>query len=262
MSPGAPDTLPDLTLVFGGDLAGTLERVDYPGPEFELKAWLYRPPGVGRGPLPALLFLHAGWRLIPDQQRHLKPFMDAGYVVMWPTYRGEHGNSGYHERFFGEVDDAAAAARWLAAHPAVDPERVYGLGWSAGGGIAALLSLWEDVPLRHTASSGGLYGPDNLHRQARSPRPDGIPAVPFDTTRPGEFAMRVLPANFHWMKRPHFAYLETQSEPWIGSIAAANQANLNGDTLIKVIMVAGDHFSVFPEVVRRYLRLIEEEGRN
>ena len=259
-SPGAPDTLNDLRGVFGDELPGTLEPVTYPGPESELKAWLYAPPEATLSPAPALLFLHGGWRLFPNQQPNLMPFIDAGFVVMWPTYRGEHGNPGYHERLFGEVEDAAAAARWLAAHPAVDPERVYAMGWSAGGGIATLLSLWEDVPIRLTASSGGLFGIENLRRWARSPRADGTPGVPFDTTRAEEFEIRVLPGNFHWMKRPHYAYIETQSENWIGSIAAANEANMKGDTLIQVIMVPGDHFSAFPEVVRRYLALIEDES--
>ncbi len=44
--------------------------------------------------------------------------------------------------------------------------------------------------------------------------------------------------------------------------AAANEANMRGDTLIRVIMVPGDHFSVFPEVVRRYLALIEDDVRS
>ena len=130
-----------------------------------------------------------------------------------------------------------------------------------GGGIATLLSLWEDVPLRHTATSGGLFGTEWLRRWARTPRSDGSAGVPFDTTRVEEFEIRVLPGNFHWMKRPHYAYIETQSERWIGSIAAANEANMKGDTLIQVIMVPGDHFSAFPEVVRRYMALIEEDSR-
>ena len=260
-SPLVADTLPDLRLVLGEDLPGKLEPVTYPGPESELKAWLYTPSEATRSPAPALLFLHAGWRLIPSQQPELMPFIDAGYVIMWPTHRGEHGNPGSQEMFLGEVEDAAAAARWLAAHPAADPDRVYALGWSGGGGIATLLSLWEDVPLRHTATSGGLFGTEWLRRWARTPRSDGSAGVPFDTTRVEEFEIRVLPGNFHWMKRPHYAYIETQSERWIGSIAAANEANMKGDTLIQVIMVPGDHFSAFPEVVRRYMALIEEDSR-
>ncbi len=259
-SPGAPDTLNDLRPVFGDDLPGALEVVEYPGPVGDLKAWLFVPAGADAGRAPALLFLHAGWSLFPEQQPPLRPFMDAGYVVMWPTWRGEHGNPGWHERFFGEVEDAAAAARWLAAHPAVDEERVYALGWSAGGGLAALLSLVDDVPLRHTASSGGLYDSESLRRGARSTRPDGGPASPVDTADATELAMRLLVGNFHWMERPHFAWIETQSPQFIPSVAAAKRANEAGDTLIRVVMVPGDHFSIFPEVVRRYLALIESGG--
>jgi len=66
---------------------------------------------------------------------------------------------------------------------------------------------------------------------------------------------------FTGMRRPLHAYLETQSVNWLRSIAAAQDANPHGDTLIHVIMVPGDHYSAFPKVVRRYLVLIESEGR-
>jgi acetyl esterase/lipase len=189
----------------------------------------------------------------------VRPFLDAGFVVLWPTYRGEHGNPGSFEEFFGEVDDAAAAARWLAGLAGVDRDRIYAFGWSTGGGIAAMLSLWDDVPLKHTASSGGLYAPYDIRNWAAGPpRRDGLPQMPFDVDRPGEVELRVLTENFVWMKRPHYAYIETNGD-WTQSIAPALRARDQGNTMISVIMIPGTHFTAFPHAVRRYLRLIVQE---
>jgi dipeptidyl aminopeptidase/acylaminoacyl peptidase len=72
------------------------------------------------------------------------------------TLRGEDGNPGYHEMFFGEVDDGRAAISWLARQPGIDKSRIYAFGHSAGGVVAALFSLYDDLPLRATGSAGGL----------------------------------------------------------------------------------------------------------
>jgi acetyl esterase/lipase len=250
------DTLPDLATLFPG-VAGTFERIRYPSGDMMLDGWLYRPPRASDRLPPALLYLHPGHALRPTYLPGLRPLLEAGFVVMWPTYRGEHGNPGSFEEMYGEVDDAAAAARWLAGLPGIDRERIYGFGWSIGGGISALLALREDVPLRHTGSSGGLYGPEILRSWAAGqPRVDGLPPEPFDADRPGEVDLRALTANFEWMKRPHYAYIETNSSFWNQSIAAALRARDEGNNLIHVIMVPGDHFTAFPHAVRRYLELI------
>ncbi len=254
-SPGAADTLLHIGPVLGEHLPGELEPVRYPAPLGSNQAWLFTPEDATERSAPALLFLHGASSLIPlAEYVSLRRFMDAGYVVMWPTYRGEPGNPGHYEWALGEVDDAEAAVRWLAQHPLVDPGRVYVLGWSAGGGLSAMLSL-RDLPVRHTASSGGLYHVDQLRADRGGEGP------PFDTTVVEELEMRTLPGNFHWMKLRHYAYIETQVQTWVPSITAANRARERGDTLIEVIMVPGDHYSAFPEAVRRYFELIESEAR-
>ena len=88
------------------------------------------------------------------------PFLAAGFAVMTPTLRGENGNPGSFELFYGEVDDAEAAVRFLAAQPRIDSKRIYTFGHSVGGGISALLSLRPEIPVRKGGSSGGLYSRD------------------------------------------------------------------------------------------------------
>jgi dipeptidyl aminopeptidase/acylaminoacyl peptidase len=43
---------------------------------------------------------------------------------MTPTLRGENGNPGNFECFYGEVDDVIAAGRYLATLPYVDPKHI------------------------------------------------------------------------------------------------------------------------------------------
>ncbi len=226
---------------------GTLDSVTYRSGDLELPAWLYTPPRPAARRLPALLYLSPGFLLSAPRAACATPFMAAGIVVMWPTLRGENGNPGRSQFFLGEVDDAVAAARWLAAQPQVDPKRVYAFGWSTGGGISALLSLM-DVPIRHSGSSGGMYGP-NLNQMA----------PPFDTASPAEWQMRSLPANLRWMRRPHYAYLEQADGFWIASLLLIQRERQARRTLLQLTMLPGDHFSIYPEAVRRYLNVIRND---
>lgn len=222
--------------------AGTLDSVTYRSGDLALPAWVYTPPRRAGQRLPALLYLHPGFLLSASRAACASPFMAAGMVVMWPMLRGENGNPGRVELFFGEVDDAVAAARWLAAQPQVDTQRIYAFGWSSGGGISALLSL-TDAPIRHSGSSGGMYGP-NLSQ--------GKP--PYDTSSSSEWEMRSLPANIRWMRHPHYAYVEQGDDGfWVSSLLLIQRATQGRRTLLHLTMLPGDHFSIYPEAVRRYL---------
>lgn len=107
-------------------------------------------------PRPALMFLHGGFAFGAGDLEACQAFMDAGYIVMCPMLRGENGNPGVFEMFLGEVEDAKAAAVWLAEQPGVDKSRIFAFGHSVGGGVSAMLSLRENVPVQHSGSSGGF----------------------------------------------------------------------------------------------------------
>jgi dienelactone hydrolase len=78
---------------------------------------------------------------------------------MSPTFRGENGNPGYYELFFGEVDDAARAAiMWLSQQSYVDETQMYTFGTSMGGEISALLSLYNDLAICFGGSCGAFFG--------------------------------------------------------------------------------------------------------
>jgi acetyl esterase len=128
----------------GGDpepVAEVSER-DIPGPDGDaLRLRIYRPGGAG--PHPALLYLFGGgWTLgtIDTADGICRALTNAvGCVTVAVGYRlaPEH-------KFPAAVHDCHAAARWVADHAAelgVDPARLAVGGDSAGGNLAAALTL-------------------------------------------------------------------------------------------------------------------------
>lgn len=70
------------------------------------------------------------------------------------SWRGESGNPGRFEAFYGEVDDLLAAAAFVKALPYVDPARVYIAGRGTGGTLALLAAATND-DVRAVFSFGG-----------------------------------------------------------------------------------------------------------
>ncbi|MGH9049222.1 MAG: alpha/beta hydrolase [Acidimicrobiia bacterium] len=129
----------------GRAAAEPVDRVDHhaiPGlGGHEIPVRVYRPRGDG--PLPILVWLHGGGWTIGSLETHdntCRSLANAvGCVVVSVAYRlaPEH-------KFPAAVDDALAATRWAAGHAGQlggDPARVGVAGDSAGGNLAAVVSL-------------------------------------------------------------------------------------------------------------------------
>jgi len=223
-------------------------EIQYPSGPLSLKAWVYRPPGVEE-PRPGLVYFHGGFAFGgEDLMESCRPAIDAGYVVMGPMLRGENGNPGHFELFLGEIDDARAACQWFAQQPYVDANRIYTFGHSIGGGVSAVLSLLDDVPIRHGGSSGGLY--DHLTFLGWSD------IVPFENT-PRERSVRLLVGNAHLMRRPHYGYIGDEDDPFHDTVDKLKKEATNGRLAIE--LVPGDHFTSFDESLRRYLQVVGRE---
>ena len=167
---------------------------------------------------------------------------------MTPMLRGENGNQGEFELFHGEVDDAAAAARWLSQQPYVDSKRIFAFGHSVGGGVSAMLSLLDNVPIQHSGSSGGLYPPSVFM--------GWYDIVPFEPS-PEERSARLLISNIRLMKREHFAYLGREDTLHDSAEMAAEEMSVISQPLLTVEMVPGDHFSSFRGALEAYLQLCQ-----
>jgi acetyl esterase len=119
------------------------EELEIPGPEGTIPARLYVPPGGTVEPRPLLVYFHGGGWVIGDldTQDSATRFLatNAGIPVLSVDYRlaPEHP-------FPAPVDDADAAFRWAvdnAGELGDDPDRIAVGGDSAGGNLAAVVSL-------------------------------------------------------------------------------------------------------------------------
>jgi acetyl esterase/lipase len=233
-------------------------EVTYRSGNLRLRAWVYVPEGITK-PRPGIVHFHGGFGISDGHFHTCRPFQNAGFVVMIPALRGENKNPGDFEMFLAEVDDGLAATKWLSKRRFVDPKRVYAFGHSGGGIIAAMLSLVEDAPIRHSGSCGGLYDValfDGLKGQ-----------VPFDLSNQAERQMRVLPGNIAWMKRDHYAYIgDADFGVHAGTSAAKREVaeieKAGKPSHLKIISQPGNHYKSVPPSMKHYIELIRaEEGK-
>jgi dipeptidyl aminopeptidase/acylaminoacyl peptidase len=119
----------------------------------EIPAFVSMPPDATAGETPVIVDVHGG----PESQRRpsftglTQYFLSRGYAVFEPNVRGStgYGRAYTHlddvEKRMDSVRDLAAAHEWLAAHEAVDPDRIAIQGGSYGGFmvLAALTSQPE-----------------------------------------------------------------------------------------------------------------------
>jgi len=140
-------------------------------------------PKAGKGPLPAVVFLHGGgWRAGTRQQMNhfIEGMARLGYVGVTPDYRLVPG-----ARFPAQVEDCKAAIRWLRAHAAeygVRADRIGVVGFSAGGHLAAMLGL--------AGTQDGLEGAGGNAEQSSR-----VQAV-VSFFGPTDFSTRDWPADF------------------------------------------------------------------
>lgn len=124
-----------------GPEVARVENRRIPGPESDIPVRLYTPAGAG--PFPILAWFHGGGWVVGDLDmadptaRHLS--VGAGCIVMSVDYR-----LAPETKFPGPADDCYAATQWAVQHAAQingDPDRIAVGGDSAGGNLAAAVSL-------------------------------------------------------------------------------------------------------------------------
>ena len=230
-----------------------VSQISYMSGDLKLMAWFALPATAKESKtakIPAVVFFHGGFAFGDSDFRACKPFLDAGFAVMTPTLRGENGNPGSFQLFYGEIDDARAAVKWLAKQPRIDVTRIYTFGHSVGGGVSAMLSLWDDVPIRLGGSAGGLYSKDVFTSWRQ--------IAPFDVDNEKEKQLRVLVGNIASMKHPHIAYLG--SDDSLSEIApeALEEAKRSGAPLT-VKIIAGDHYISLGIAIDEFLKVIKAD---
>src|SRR3954470_14625330 len=112
-----------------------------------LAADVYRPHGPG--PFPGMLVVHGGaWRMgtRADFAAIAQRLAENGYTAVAIDYR-----LAPTYKFPAQIYDCQAAVRWMRSHASelkIDPTRIGGFGYSAGGHLVALLGTLDDKELR------------------------------------------------------------------------------------------------------------------
>lgn len=228
-------------------LPRAVRAVTFPSPAGNLKGWLLAPPD-GKQVHPAVVYFHGGFAWGLEDLVVCLPLVEAGYTVFTPTLRGENGNPGEFEHYFGEVDDAVAAVRWLAQQPEVDATHIFTLGHSAGGVISGFMSLVPDLPVRATASIGGTYPEQTFVVFDQK--------EPFDTANGTERRLRGWVHYLGSVKRPHFAWVGRKDwlAQWVAPLEAAVIAT---KAPVRVTLVDGDHGGSIEPAMQAFLAQIQ-----
>lgn len=143
------------------------------GKNYRLTLDVYVPEG--EGPFPAVIAVHGGaWRSGTKINwiRHAWKLAEAGFVVVAINYR--HAPQ---FPFPAQIHDCKAAVRWMRIHAdeyKIDPDRIGGIGYSAGGHLVAMLGTSD--------SSDGLEGdvPENERRVSTRLQAVAVGGAPCD----------------------------------------------------------------------------------
>lgn len=156
------------------------QLIHYQSGKLSLKGYLFR-PNAKEEKSKAVLYGHSSYAFDKYDAEAIKPFLQYGYVVFVPTFRGENGNPGSFEQCYGEVMDALNALNWLSTRPEVESSEIYGAGNGVGGTIIWLLA--ELSPKMKKAAVFGPF-PSMLKDQSTYPEP------PFNRNRADELKVR------------------------------------------------------------------------
>jgi dipeptidyl aminopeptidase/acylaminoacyl peptidase len=106
----------------------------------EIPSWLYLPREADRTKHPALVWLHGGLPgtsgMLDEFDPTIQYFVDQGFVVLAPNYRGSAGfgdDLANFDRLDDIMADLVAAAGYLRGLKAVDGGRIGVIGFSFGG---------------------------------------------------------------------------------------------------------------------------------
>jgi dipeptidyl aminopeptidase/acylaminoacyl peptidase len=139
--------------------AVTMDYIYYPSGSDLIPGYVFRPKdGTAKsatGQMPAIVLVHGGFheRLSPQWFKMIAELVTAGYLVMFPEYRGSRGyGENHYQNDYGVTDtaDVLAASTYLTKRPDVDADRLAIIGESRGG-MVALLAI-EQEPQRFKAA--------------------------------------------------------------------------------------------------------------
>jgi dipeptidyl aminopeptidase/acylaminoacyl peptidase len=231
------------------DLPHGMTAVTYYSEGRKLLAWIILPKFPGRHP--AIMFAHRGYALDSRDLWALMPFVNDGYTVMLPAWRGENNNPGNFEMCFGEVADARAAVQYLADRLDIDSKHIYAAGFDTGGTLVMLLA--EICPTIRKAAACGGY--PNMLAGGPYDHP------PFEENSQYELDLRSPANHTHDLKCP-LALFYAESDPidkkFIEQAEAMQKsAKLQGKVLEVDTIPNTNHFTAINHAVPRMLNFFQ-----
>lgn len=226
-------------------------RVTYPGGpngSIELVAWLshYEP---GKTLKPAVLFLHGGNATGDGHWALMKPYWEAGFVVLLPSFRGENGQQGNYSGFYDETSDALAAASYLENLPGVDRDRLFLAGHSNGGTLSLLASMTRkfraSVPI-----SAGVNSWRYFNRYSDE--------ICFDDRNEEEFIMRSSVCFGPSLKCPTLLLRGTEERPFDADHKLLMERARFAGMPIDNMLLPGNHNGVVPGAVVESIRFFNQ----
>lgn len=226
-------------------------RVTYPGGpngSIELVAWLshYEP---GKTLKPAVLFLHGGNATGDGHWALMKPYWEAGFVVLLPSFRGENGQQGNYSGFYDETSDALAAASYLENLPGVDRDRLFLAGHSNGGTLSLLASMTRkfraSVPI-----SAGVNSWRYFNRYSDE--------ICFDDRNEEEFIMRSSVCFGPSLKCPTLLLRGTEERPFDADHKLLMERARVAGMPIDNMLLPGNHNGVVPGAVVESIRFFNQ----
>jgi dienelactone hydrolase len=240
----------------------TFRLVDYPSPAGRLAAYLTPAPADGRK-LPAVVWCHGGFGGIgrylwqegpPGNDQSARAFLDAGLVVLCPSWRGENANPGRFELFYGEVDDLLAAIDYLAEQPYVDPDRIYLAGHSTGGTLT-LLGAAASRKVRAAFSFGGAPDVGRVVADGK-----GYGNTPYDPRSEAESVLR-SPIYFAAALYCPTFYFEGEDSAYVGDASRMQEVAAQAGRPFKAFAVEdGDHFNILAPLTRLVARKVVQDA--
>ncbi len=211
----------------------------------KLGAYLTPDPRDGKRH-PAIIWITGGdcstideglWHESPiSNDQTARQFREAGIVTMFPTQRGGNQNPGFHEGFFGEVDDVLAAAEFLATKDFVDPQRIY-LGGHSSGATMVLLAAECSTRFRAVFSIGPTHD-----IRAYPPAFNAL-FQPFDTSNEREFELRAPGLWLHSIQVPVFVFAGTERDGALPSVLTLAGTSTNANVNFYTVEGA-NHFDI------------------
>ncbi|WP_202115015.1 S9 family peptidase [Gilliamella sp. Pas-s27] len=219
--------------------------VYYPAKDGDMSAYLTPDPKDGKKH-PAVIWISGGfggqggddfWSPAPKTNDQTgSAFRKAGLILMLPSFRGESGNPGQDEMFFGEIDDLEKARQFLAAQPYVDANRIYLAGHSTGG-TRVLLASELLTGFRAIFSLGGVSDVKKWWGNA------DMSFLPFDTTNAEEFKLRSPGFFIESIKTPTF-YFEGEEYYSTDFNILSSMAKDKNIPFYSNMIKGGDHFTI------------------